>query len=212
MSSFFEGNQQPVRTGKLSTHRNLAMKTLTLVAHTPACDTPPAGMPVLPRTAVPGSINAAAGRGRNTDPLPPVPMPPIVPNSRLEISEQMTARLPQAAQPGRSARPAPALTTAHTEQMTEGAKEMAQQGVNATFKAVLWATDPKVINQIERRDRVVFLLLDGNRTIHNIARLVHRNELDVARTIVHLLKQGYIIHIPVEEQGKTTETFAKSTF
>ena len=180
MSSFFEGAEQLARTGKLSTHRNPAMKTLTLVVHEPTYDTPPTGIPALPHSMRPKPVEH-----QHTTPLPPVsiPAPTPMPTS-MPVSSRQTASL----------RPVPTQTPVTSAQVTGGAKEMAQQGVYATFKILLWATDPKVMNQIDRRDRVVFLLLDGKRTIRDIARLVHRNELDIARTIVRLLKQGYIVN------------------
>ena len=189
MSSFFESGEQPASAGKLSTHRNPAMKTLTLVAQGLTCDTPPAGIPALPRTAL---KRANPVEKRNTDPLPPIPMSMAIPPSMPERSGQTLSRtlLPAHPVPSDSA-----WAASHKARVMESAREMAQQGVNAIFKAVLWATDPKVINQIERRDRVVFLLLDGKRTIRDISRLVRRDELDVARTIVRLLKQGYAVHM-----------------
>ena len=190
MSSFFDSVERFSRTGGLSTHRNPAMKTLTLVAHEPTCQTPPAGILGLPLSARPRSIG-----DRQTAPLPPLPtpvpppmpMPMLMPVS-MSISNEET--IPLGAMPGSVSN-----TTMH---MTEGAKELAQQGVHATFKILLWATDPKVMSSIDRRNRVVFLLLDGKRTIRDIARLFHRNEIDIARTLVRLLKQGYIVNTEAE--------------
>ena len=184
MSTYFNGAEGISRTGGLSTYRNPAMKTMTLVAHEPTSETPPTGIRGLPLSARPKSIG-----DRNTAPLPPLPIPvaPPMPMPMLmpvSISSEDTKPL--------GAMPTGASTTAM--QVTEGAKEMAQHGVHATFKILLWATDPKVMSSIDRRDRVVFLLLDGKRTIRDIANLVHRNELDIARTIVRLLKQGYIVN------------------
>jgi predicted transcriptional regulator len=50
----------------------------------------------------------------------------------------------------------------------------------------------QTMERMQRRERIVLILLDGKRTIRDVARLVHRSELDVARTVVHLLKSGYI--------------------
>ena len=72
---------------------------------------------------------------------------------------------------------------------------MGQNAVYAVFRALPQATRQYVIYQMERRERVVFLLLDGRRTLRDVARLVHRSELDVARILVSLLKQGYIEYI-----------------
>jgi hypothetical protein len=41
----------------------------------------------------------------------------------------------------------------------------------------------RIIYQLDRRERLVFLLLDGKRTIHEVARLIHRRESDVAHVL-----------------------------
>lgn len=71
-------------------------------------------------------------------------------------------------------------------------EEMAQLGVYAVFRARAVATTPIVLGQMERRDRIVLILLDGRRTLLDVARLLHRSELDIAQTLVRLLKDGYI--------------------
>ncbi len=199
MHSFLKGVR---RTGTLSTNRNSTMKALTLEMHTPTGDTPPAGMIALPRSVG----TASASEGRETAPLKPasalpvVPTIPDIPTIPLTAPAQVAPeavvhtaplqRIPESA-PGQP--PQHAISSAR---LTEGAREMAQQGVNAAFRALAWATEPHVMSQMERRDRVVFLLLDGKRSIRDIAHLIHRNELDIARTIVRLLKSGHIT--PVE--------------
>ncbi|MDQ2907283.1 MAG: hypothetical protein ABI456_19260 [Ktedonobacteraceae bacterium] len=69
---------------------------------------------------------------------------------------------------------------------------VAHQGARMLFRARDSAIEPEVIRRMERRDRVIFLLLDGKRTISDVARLVHRSELDVAYTIACLLRTGYV--------------------
>ena len=64
----------------------------------------------------------------------------------------------------------------------------------AIFRVVLTATTQKTLNSMTRRDRIVFLLLDGKRTIHDIALLIHRTEPDVTGTLVSLLKSGYVVY------------------
>jgi hypothetical protein len=186
MNFFLKGERQHIQTGNLSTHRNPTMKAFTLVAQEPRCDTPPTGVPAIQRSVRP----KPAEEGPQTTPLPPA----------FELTSE-PASLPAPESSGHTAPlqqipvPTPEGTTSTMSvsvQVTEGAREMAQQGVNAIFRTLLWATDQKVMNRMERRDRVVFLLLDGRRTIRDIAQLVHRNELDIARTIVRLLKSGYI--------------------
>ncbi|HYK83802.1 MAG TPA: DUF4388 domain-containing protein [Ktedonobacteraceae bacterium] len=71
----------------------------------------------------------------------------------------------------------------------------AQPRMNAIFRALPLASMPRIINQMDRKDRVVFLLLDGKRTLGTIKRMVHRSELDIAHSLVRLLKQGYIEYI-----------------
>ena len=64
----------------------------------------------------------------------------------------------------------------------------------AIFRVVLTATTQKALSSMPRRDRIVFLLLDGKRTIHDIARLIHRTEPDVTGTLVSLLRNGYVVY------------------
>jgi hypothetical protein len=70
-------------------------------------------------------------------------------------------------------------------------EEMAQVGIYAKFQARIEALNPTQLSQLERRDRIVLLLLDGRRTLHDIARLTHREGPDIARSLVRLLASGY---------------------
>jgi hypothetical protein len=76
--------------------------------------------------------------------------------------------------------------------VAECAEIMGPAGVNAVFHSLAFARAPMVISQMERRDRIVFLLLDGKRTLSDVARLIHRSELDVARILVRLWKLHFI--------------------
>ena len=49
-----------------------------------------------------------------------------------------------------------------------------------------------LISQLPRRERWVFLLLDGRRSIAQVAYLTQRSELDVASTLARFLHLGYI--------------------
>lgn len=51
---------------------------------------------------------------------------------------------------------------------------------------------PALVSWLARRERWVLLLLDGKRTLADLARLTRRSELDVAHTLVRLLQWGYI--------------------
>jgi DNA-binding NarL/FixJ family response regulator len=75
---------------------------------------------------------------------------------------------------------------------SQNGEEMARSGVHAVFRAKPSATTPLVFNSLERRERAVLLLLNGQRTLQDIAKLIHRSDVDVAHTLVHLLQRGYI--------------------
>jgi hypothetical protein len=92
-------------------------------------------------------------------------------------------------------RPSFLLESPSVSSVRECAEKMGDLGVHAIFRALPVAKKPDVLNQMGRRERIVLLLLDGKRTVHHVARLVHRSDLDVARTLVHLLKQRYIEYI-----------------
>ena len=71
-------------------------------------------------------------------------------------------------------------------------EQMAQRGIHAIFKARPAATAQNILGQLERRDRIVLILLDGRRTIEDVVRLTHRNEIDIARVLVRFLQWGYV--------------------
>jgi hypothetical protein len=71
-------------------------------------------------------------------------------------------------------------------------EEMAQLGIHAKFRAKIGTISQAQLSQMERRDRVVLLLLDGRRTLLAVSRLTHRGEPDIARTLVRLLASGYV--------------------
>ena len=49
-----------------------------------------------------------------------------------------------------------------------------------------------LVSQLSRRERWVFLLLDGKRSVAQVAHLTQRSELDVASTLARFLHLGYI--------------------
>ncbi|WP_069802028.1 hypothetical protein [Thermogemmatispora onikobensis] len=69
------------------------------------------------------------------------------------------------------------------------------QHYDVYFRALPEAARPEIISQLDRRERLVFLLLNGKRSLSEIARLVHRDEQDVACTVARLLRSGYVEHI-----------------
>jgi hypothetical protein len=56
----------------------------------------------------------------------------------------------------------------------------------------------KLVSTLERRERVAVLLLNGKRSLREIARLIHRSEADVARVLTSCLQKGLIepVHVP----------------
>lgn len=87
-------------------------------------------------------------------------------------------------------------------QMHVDVEGMAQQGNHAIFQARAIAKTPRVLSQIERRERTILLLMDGKRTLQEVARLAGRHELEVAWILVHLLARGYIEYLGAEEGGE----------
>lgn len=60
--------------------------------------------------------------------------------------------------------------------------------------AALWS-------RLERRERWVLLLIDGKRSLADLAHLTHRGESDVAYTLVRLLQLGYIAQASLAESN-----------
>jgi len=49
-----------------------------------------------------------------------------------------------------------------------------------------------LVSQLPRRERWLFLLLDGKRSVAQVAHLTQRSELDVSYTLARFLHLGYI--------------------
>jgi len=77
-------------------------------------------------------------------------------------------------------------------QFIANSEEIARRGVFAVFRTRAIVTAHFLLGCIERRDRAILLLLDGKRTLRDVARLTRRNELELAHVLVRLLKRGYI--------------------
>ena len=117
---------------------------------------------------------------------------PIIPKTLRSISAHLPAVRPQ---PQRQADKVSRTDVPPLPQLPQTQRGNTQPGMNAIFRALPLASVPKIINQMDRKDRIVFLLLDGRRTLNAIKHMVHRSELDIAHTLVRLLKQGYIEYI-----------------
>jgi len=70
--------------------------------------------------------------------------------------------------------------------------EIAKVSIHAIFRARESAIVAHVLERMERRDRIVLILLDGRRTIQDVIRLLHRSEEEMAQVLVRLLKSGFI--------------------
>ena len=70
--------------------------------------------------------------------------------------------------------------------------EIAKISIHAVFQARATAVVAQTLARMERRDRIVLILLDGQRTIDDVMRLLHRTEAEVAQVLVRLLKSGHI--------------------
>lgn len=68
-------------------------------------------------------------------------------------------------------------------------------GRTAIFKARESATTAQIIQSMERHERLVFILLDGRRTVQHIARLTHQPESDVEEILIQLTKIGYTHYV-----------------
>jgi hypothetical protein len=60
------------------------------------------------------------------------------------------------------------------------------------FRVVSTTPTKTLVGQLPRRDRWILLLLDGKRSVADLAHLTQRSELDVASTLARFLQWGYI--------------------
>ena len=79
--------------------------------------------------------------------------------------------------------------------LARGVANIGKHGIAAVFRTLPYVTTPAILLRLERRDRIVLLLLDGKRTLQDVARLVHRSELDIAQVLARMLKRGYIEYL-----------------
>jgi aminopeptidase-like protein len=65
-------------------------------------------------------------------------------------------------------------------------------GASTVFQVISGTPTTTLASQLPRRERWVLLLLDGRRTVADLARLTQRSELDVASTLARFLQWGFI--------------------
>jgi len=65
-------------------------------------------------------------------------------------------------------------------------------GASAVFRVVPGLQAAALASQLPRRERWILLLVDGRRSVANVAHLTQRSELDVASILARFLYLGYI--------------------
>jgi aminopeptidase-like protein len=76
--------------------------------------------------------------------------------------------------------------------MTEVRVQGLDFGASAVFRVVLGTPTTALARQLPRKERWVLLLLDGRRSVSDLAHLTQRSELDVAYALTRFLQHGYI--------------------
>ena len=169
--TFFIGEQSPASTGNRRQHSYSYSSRTIQSPHSPY-NRP--NRPMLPIEL------------EETRQTPSIGMPAIPKSMRnVPVNIPTIAPQEQATKLNRSA-------YSHVPQTSERGQ---QPGTNAIFRALPVTTMPQVISQMDRKDRVVFLLLDGKRTLSAIKHLVNRSEYEVANTLMRLHRQGHIEYI-----------------
>ena len=65
-------------------------------------------------------------------------------------------------------------------------------GASAVFRVAAGRLATSLASQLPRRERWVLLLIDGRRSVADMARLTRRSELDIAYTLARFLQWSYI--------------------
>ena len=76
--------------------------------------------------------------------------------------------------------------------MAEFQAQEKSHGASTVFRVVAEIDVPLLVSRLPRRERWVLLLVDGKRTLTELAQLTQRSEPDVASTLAWLLQWGYI--------------------
>ncbi len=73
--------------------------------------------------------------------------------------------------------------------------EIVKLSTKAIFRARETSVATRVLERMDRRDRIVLILLDGRRTVDDVTSLLHRNEAEITQVLVRLLKSGHIDYV-----------------
>ena len=60
------------------------------------------------------------------------------------------------------------------------------------FQARSLAKTQQVLQHLGRRERIVLMLLDGQRTIEDVMKLLHRSEQEIGKSLSYLFQHGYV--------------------
>jgi hypothetical protein len=74
-------------------------------------------------------------------------------------------------------------------------------GASAVFQMVPGIPATTLASQLPRRERWILLLIDGRRSIADLAHLTQRSQLDVALALARFLQWGYIEAVDTRADG-----------
>ena len=74
---------------------------------------------------------------------------------------------------------------------------------SAVFSVAAGQFATSLASQLPRRERWVLLLINGRRSVADLARLTQRGELDIAYTLARFLQWGYVEPVNTIEQTIT---------
>ena len=83
--------------------------------------------------------------------------------------------------------------------MTEFRTQERGFGASAVFRVISDTPTTTLASQLPRRERWIFLLIDGRRSVADLAHLTQRSQLDVALALARFLHWGYIEPVDKEE-------------
>jgi len=75
---------------------------------------------------------------------------------------------------------------------TEFREQQSAFDASTAFRVAFGLQATALSSQLPRKERWVLLLLDGRRSVAQVARLTQRSELDVASTLARFLQLRYI--------------------
>lgn len=110
---------------------------------------------------------------------------PAAPTRMSPASQRWTTHQHPQVSPSTLPGPPPATPRPH-----QPPGEEALPGPLAIFRAKVTITSTETMRQMERRERIAFVLLDGKRTLQHIAYLLHQSEGEIGQVLLTLAKKG----------------------